>query len=255
MIAISRSFAMTEYRALLRSPISMVFFFGLPAIMSAILGPSVTGLSDEAASGRATVGFAVMFAFMSVNYVGRAMFREYHNHTWRRTAIVDPPRWSYLLGKCFAVFTISLGQLCVFAVVAVALLDLRINTPSKILQMLVIFVLHAATGVAVGAAMFTLVRRAEAFFSLTYLVLIAFGALGGAIVATDELPGWSGAMGVATPHFWSMRALDELNSPAAGGSTWSTTLVSGAALLGIAVVLFGFAAWKLDYRILKHADD
>ena len=90
MIPVAASFAVTEYRALLRSPLSMVFFFGLPAAISAILGSAVTGLNTGASEGRATLGFAVMFAYISVNYVGRALFREYYAHTWQRTAIAAP---------------------------------------------------------------------------------------------------------------------------------------------------------------------
>ncbi len=252
MIAVARSFALTEYRALLRSPISMVFFFGLPAIMSAILGPSVTGLSEGAVAGRATIGFAVMFAYMGVNYVGRALFREYHSNTWRRTAIVAPPRWAFLGGKCFAVFSISFVQLCVFAGVAVVLLDLQVDTVGEIIQMLLIFVLHAATGVAVGAVLFTIVQRAESFFSLTYLVLIAFAALGGAIVASSELPGWSRLVGVFTPHYWSMRALDNING---GAASWRITLESAGVLALIFCALMALAAARFDYRLLKLADE
>ena len=251
MIPVVASFALTEYRALLRSPLSMVFFFGLPAAISAILGSAVTGLNTGAADGRSTLGFAVMFAYISVNYVGRALYREYYSHTWQRTAIAAPPRAAYLAGKCFAVFTISIGQLSVFTLAAVSILDFPVRGAAEMGQFLLLIVLHAASGVAVGAALFTLTKTVETYLSITYLVLITFAALGGAIVASRALPTWSRFVGVVTPHHWAMRGFDNITSASA---SWSTTLESAAVLVAMCAVLAVLAVRRFHYQDIKLAD-
>ena len=251
MIAVAASFALTEYRALLRSPLSMVFFFGLPAIISAILGSAVTGLNTGASDGRATLGFAVMFAYISVNYVGRALYREYYARTWQRTAIAAPPPAAYLAGKCFAVFTISIGQLCVFSAVAIYLLDLPLHSAAGIAQLLLLIVLHAASGVAVGAALFALTTTVETYLSITYLALITFAALGGSIVASSALPAWSRTVGIITPHHWTMRGLDNLTT---NTNTLTTTIKSAAVLTAMCVVLAAVALRRFHYQDIKLAD-
>lgn len=251
MIPVVASFALTEYRALLRSPLSMVFFFGLPAAISAILGSAVTGLNTGASDGRATLGFAVMFAYISVNYVGRALYREYYSHTWQRTAIAAPPRGAYLAGKCFAVFSISIVQLSVFSIVAVTVLDFPVQGVSGFAQFMLLIVLHAASGVAVGAALFTLTTTVETYLSITYLVLITFAALGGAIVATSALPAWSRSVGVVTPHHWAMRGFDNVTGNSA---SWPITLQSAAVLGTMCAVLAVVAVHRFQYQDIKLAD-
>ena len=251
MIPVAASFALTEYRALLRSPLSMVFFFGLPAAISAILGSAVTGLNTGASDGRATLGFAVMFAYISVNYVGRALYREYYARTWQRTAIAAPPRGAYLAGKCFAVFTISVGQLCAFSVVAIFLLDLPLHGAGGIAQFLLLIVLHAASGVAVGAALFTLTTSVETYLSVTYLILITFAALGGAIVASSALPAWSRTVGVITPHHWAMRGFDNLTSEA---SSLAVTVESAIVLAAMCAILAAVSLARFHFQDVKLAD-
>ena len=251
MIPVAASFAVTEYRALLRSPLSMVFFFGLPAAISAILGSAVTGLNTGASEGRATLGFAVMFAYISVNYVGRALFREYYAHTWQRTAIAAPSPAAYLAGKCFAVFTISVGQLCVFSFVAITLLNFPVGGTAEIAQFLLLIMFHSASGVAVGAALFTLTTTIETYLSITYLVLISFAALGGAIVASSALPAWSRAVGIVTPHHWTMRGFDNITSASA---SWSVTLQSALVLTVMCVALAALAVSRFSYKDVKLAD-
>lgn len=251
MTPVIASFALTEYRALLRSPLSMVFFFGLPATISAILGSAVTGLNSGVSDGRATLGFAVMFAYISVNYVGRALYREYYSHTWQRTAIAAPARTSYLAGKCFAVFSISIVQLAVFSLVAILALGFPVEGAHELAQFMLLIVLHAASGVAVGAALFTLTNSVETYLSITYLVLITFAALGGAIVATSALPNWSRAIGVITPHHWTMRGLDNVTGASA---SWPVTLQSIGVLMIMCAVLTVVAVRRFHYQDIKLAD-
>ncbi|MEU5882417.1 ABC transporter permease [Spirillospora sp. NPDC047279] len=252
MIAVIGTFALIEYRALVRARFPFVWFLVLPAVTSAILGPAVAGLSEAGATGRVTVGFGVMFSYMTVNYVGRALYREFDTHTWRRTATAAPPKAGYLLGKCLPVLTVGLGQLLVFATFAVTVLGLplRAGAAAGIAQLMLVLVPFAITGVATGALLYTVIRRAEVYFSLTYLILMVLGALGGAIVASPQLPGWSQAAGLVTPHFWAMRAVDEATL---GTGDWSVVLESSALLFLFGAALTALAAVRLDPRKERYA--
>lgn len=252
MIAVIGSFALIEYRALVRARYPFVWFLILPAAASAILGPAVGGLDQAGATGRVTVGFGVMFSYMTVNYVGRAMYREFDSQNWRRTAIAAPAKVAYLAGKCLPVFVVGLGQLAVFATVAVTTLGLPLARGglTGMLQLAVVLTMFATTGVGVGMLMFTLIRRAEVFFSLTYLVLVVLGALGGAIVPSSQLPHWSQVVGQVTPHYWAMRAIDDITL---GGGHWSTVLTSALLLCLLGAGLIVTAATRLDLRRQRYA--
>jgi ABC-2 type transport system permease protein len=252
MIGVIGSFALIEYRALARARFPFVWFLVLPAASSAILGPAVAGLDHAGATGRVAVGFAVMFSYMSVNYVGRAMYREFSSHTWRRTAIAAPSRAVYLAGKCLPVLTITLGQLAVFAAFAIAMLrlPLRAGTAAGAAQLALILVPFAVTGVATGTILFTLLRRAEVFFSLTYLILFVLASLGGVIVPSPQLPRWSQSLGVFAPHFWAMRGLDEATL---GAGRWSIVLQSSALLFLFGIALTAASISRLDLRKERYA--
>jgi ABC-2 type transport system permease protein len=247
LITVAGTFALTEWRALLRGRFPFVWFVVLPAIASAILAPALAEAGGGSATGRVTIGFGIMFCYMTVNYTGRALYREFDAHTWRRTATAAPGRCSYLAGKCLAVLGIGVTQLIVFVAFAVTALGLPLHAGllPGLAQLALILVPFALTGVAVGALMFTLIRRAEVFFSLTYLVLLLLAAVGGALVPSPQLPGWAQALGWFTPHYWAMRGIDQTTL---GNGSWNVVLQSSALLVLFAVVVGVIALARFDFR-------
>ena len=247
LITVVGTFALTEWRALVRGRFPFVWFLVLPAVASAILGPALAEVGRGGATGRVTIGFGIMFCYMTVNYVGRALYREFDAHTWRRTATAAPARCGYLAGKCLAVLGVGIMQLTVFVVFAVTVLGLPLHAGllTGLAQLALILVPFALTGVAVGALMFTLIRRAEVFFSLTYLVLLLLAAIGGALVPSPQLPRWAQVLGWFTPHYWAMRAIDQTTL---GDGRWSVVLQSSALLVLFAVVVSVIALARFDFR-------
>ncbi|HEY7147270.1 MAG TPA: ABC transporter permease [Streptosporangiaceae bacterium] len=247
MMAVIGTFSLTEWRALYRGRFPFVWFVVLPAVASAILGPALATIGRGGATGRVTIGFGIMFCFMTVNYVGRALYREFDSHTWRRTATAAPASSGYLAGKCLAVLLIGIAQLVVFVIFALTALNLPLNAGvlTGAGQLAVILVPFALTGVATGVLMFTLIRRAEVFFSITYLVLLMLGALGGALVPSPQLPHWAQVLGWFTPHHWAMRAIDETT---VGTAHWSVVLEGSGLLVLFSVVLAAIALARFDFR-------
>lgn len=92
------AYASNEIKALSRGKAWIIMFL-VPALLAGVLGPAVSGLEGAEASGRAVVGFAVMFSYMVVFWVGHAFYREYWYGTWVRQAVLKPPLVGFLLGE------------------------------------------------------------------------------------------------------------------------------------------------------------
>ncbi len=247
LIAVVGTFALTEWRALWRGKFPFVWFVVLPAVASAILGPALAGIGGINQTGRVAIGFGVMFCYMTVNYVGRALYREFDAHTWRRTATSAPAKGAYLTGKSLAVLLIGIMQLVVFLAFALTALGLPLHAGvlAGLAQLALILVPFAMTGVATGVLMFTLIRRAEVFFSFTYLILLMLGALGGALVPSPQLPHWAQVLGWFTPHFWAMRAIDQTTL---GAGHWNVVLESSGLLFLFTIGLTAIAVSRFDFR-------
>jgi ABC-2 type transport system permease protein len=226
----------------------VIFMFVMPAALSLILGPALAASNAAQAQGRSAIGFAVMFSYMTVNYTGVALFREFEGNTWMRQATHRPPPLAFLLGKIVPVVVLGLVQLSIFA--AIGLTVLHVPLHGNVFQLAVIMVPLAVSGAALGAAMYAFTRASSTFESVTYLLVIAFGALGGAVVSADRLPAVARLIGVGTPHHWALRGFDEITL---GAASWDVVLQSSAVITAFAAVLFALAVARFDYRDEKAA--
>ena|ERR1700730_9827604 len=240
------AYAMVETKILLRAKTPIIFMFVVPAFLSAILGPAVSGLSRRGADGRAAVGFAVLFSYMVVNYAGLALFREYWAGTWVRQAALEPPRAAYLVGKLLPVCVLGLVQLSVFGLFAFVFLDLPMS--GNPVQLLLVAIALVSSGAGIGSLLFSMTRNASSFQSLTYLILIAFGALGGAIVISSKLPTASRIIGYATPQYWALHALNESTF---GKGSWGPTFEALGVIGAVSLITLTVAARRFDYKKQK----
>ncbi len=174
------AYAATDFRLLWRHRTPVVFLFLVPAMLSLILGPYVSGGAGLGAAGRSELGFAVMFSFMTTNYVGVALFREFVDNTWVLQAVHQPPRGIFLLGKALPVAAAGLLQLVVFGAAALWFLGLPLH--GNIVQLLIVAVVLVTFASVLGVVLYNLTTLFSVFQSLAYLMLIALGGLGGAIV-------------------------------------------------------------------------
>nr|WP_255207953.1 MULTISPECIES: ABC transporter permease [unclassified Myxococcus] len=244
----ARCYALTEWRVLARERTAMVFIFILPAVLSAILGPGVSGLSAApGAMGRATIGFAVMFSYMVVTYSGHAFYRDFWYHTQGRQALLRPSKLAFALGKVLPACAMSFAQLLLFTGFAAAFLGLPLH--GSLPQVALTGAVLVASGAALGFLLFAVTRSTATLSNLSYLVLVTFSAVGGAIVVTEALPGWSRALGHVTPHYWALRALNEATL---GEGRWSVVLQSAAVILTFTAVCATAASLAFDFRDQKH---
>jgi ABC-2 type transport system permease protein len=248
VLGTAQAIGRSEARILWRDRTAIVFIFVLPAVLAGILGPAVSGLAGDGASGQAALGFAVMFSFMVVTYAGHAFFREHWYGTNARLALIRPSRLGYGLGKIAPSAALAFLQLVIFGIIAVVFLDLPLAGGP--VQLLGAGALLVGAGAALGFLFFALTRSTATLSNLAYLVLVTFGALGGAIVVFDRLPRWSQWLGYFTPQFWAMRAARETTF---GHGSWTVVGQSYLALLGFCLVFGVIGAWRFDFNAEKDA--
>lgn len=248
-LAVCGAYAAVEAKILLRYKTPIVFIFLVPIALSLILGSAVTGLTTPGAGARSALGFAVMFSFMVVNYAGLSFLEEYDNNTWSRQALLRPPRLAFVAGKLVPPVVLCLVQLVGFWVWAAVALDLPVRPASLLLLPCAVALL--ATGAGLGALLYNLTSTQQAFQSLSFLVLVCGGGLGGAIVASSELPTGSRLLGYATPHYWTLETLTEVSF---GTGSLASAWASIAVLLGLAAAAVGVATAGIDYCAAKMAN-
>ena len=81
--------------------------------------------------------------------------------------------------------------------------------------------------------------------SLYFIVLVIFGAIGGALVPLEGLPGWAHRIAPATPTYWAMRGFRSvILSGGSLGSQLLPVVVLAAMSTGLALVVL--ARFRLD---------
>lgn len=245
---IALAYAISEGLVLRRMRTPIAFMIIMPAVLSLALGPAISGSDTSAFAGQSMIGVAVMFSFMTVNYVGLAFFREFDDKTWTCQSISRPPRVAFVVGKTVPVALAGMGQLTIFGLVAYVVLGTPLRGP--VLQPLTVAVGLVCVGCALGAALYTVTRTTSVFQSLAYMVLVATGCVGGAVVPYPRLPRFSQFLGWATPQHWALRALHESSF---GSGSWWPTLQATGVMLGMAVLLAAASLPLLNYRKEKSA--
>jgi ABC-2 type transport system permease protein len=239
------AFAVTDALVLIRARTPVIFMFVVPLVLSLMLGPAVTG--DSATHpGRSMTGFAVLFSFMTINYVGLALYREFFDNTWIRQSALRIPKVAFIVGRVIPVAGIGLLQLVVFGWAAFTFYRLPLH--GNVGQLLLVAVLLSLVGPPLGVILYNLTPDVSTFQGLTFVLLLGTGGAGGAIVAPDRLPPVVAAIGLVTPHHWAMAAFSEST---VGTGDWRATLTALAVLGSMVVVLMTAATASFDFRAEK----
>jgi ABC-2 type transport system permease protein len=237
----------TDARMLWRMRTPLVFLFVVPALLSAVLGPAVSG-SVEAGGARSTMGWAVLFSFMTTEYVGLSLYREFLDNTWLRQATHRPYRLAFIIGKIGPVALAGAFQLVVFGAFAIV----AYHTPlhGSVVQLLIVAVPLVLCGCLLGVVLYNVTSMESVFHSLAFLLLVGGGAVGGTIVAPERLPAATRELTKFMPHVW---ALDAFTESTVGGGSWRPTLAAVAVIGAMDAVLAILALVTFDYTRPKSA--
>jgi ABC-2 type transport system permease protein len=198
-----------EMRLLTRDPLPIMVLVVFPLILMAFLKPTF-GLALAAhghpgANGAEQVvpGQAVANGFYIVGMTSFAFFAEYGWNTWDRLRASRASSAEIIAGKSLPLLGVSALQFLVIFAIGVPLFDLQSRGPLAALIPLV--AAFAACLVMLGVMVTALCRTIQQANALAFGGIVVFGALGGALVPLDVLPGWARTVAPITPTYWVMR--------------------------------------------------
>jgi ABC-2 type transport system permease protein len=233
-----------ETRIARRDPFSILVLLVFPIITTAFLKPAFRpalvehGFTRANGAEQVVPGQAVMSAFFVVSLVTFAFFSEHGWATWDRVRASRATSLEIIVGKSVPRVVVAIGQLALLLVVGVLLFDLHIEgSPAALLPLIVAF---SVCLVLLGVGVTALCRTAQQAAAFAYLGMVLFGAIGGAFVPIDVLPGWARAIAPATPTYWAMRGM---RSVVLDGRGMGGVALPSAVLLGMGCL---FAIVALD---------
>jgi ABC-2 type transport system permease protein len=226
-----------ELRLASRDSVSLLVLLVFPIITTAFLKPAFrpalvqSGHPHANGAEQVVPGQAAMSAFFLVSLVVFAFFFEHAWATWDRLRAGGATSFEIVAGKALPRVAVGVAQLGLLFVAGVVVFDLRIRGDALALAPL--FVAFSVCLVLLGVAVTAVCRSAQQASAFTYLGMVLFGAIGGAFVPFNLLPGWAQTIAPVTPTYWAMRGM---RSVILDGRGISGVALPIAALLGMGVI-------------------
>jgi ABC-2 type transport system permease protein len=198
-----------ELRLTRRDPLPILVLIAFPVLSMAFLKPAfrpaLIQAGHQGANGAEQVvpGQATMTAFFVVSLVTFAFFYEHGGHTWERIRASQATSLEIVVGKTLPRVAMSVAQFVVIFAAGVLLFDLDIRGDA--LALMPIIVAMSVCLALLGVAVTAVCRTAQQANAFAIIGMVLFGAIGGALVPFDVLPGWAKAVAPATPTYWAMK--------------------------------------------------
>jgi ABC-2 type transport system permease protein len=230
-----------ELRLARRDPLPVLVLVMFPIITMAFLKPAFRPALVQAghpqANGAEQVvpGQAVMSGFFVVSLITFAFFSEHGGATWDRLRASAATPLEIVVGKSLPRIAMSIVQFVVIFATGVWLFELEIGGPS--LALLPLITTFAICLVLLGVAVTAFCRTAQQAQAFAIVGMVLFGAIGGALVPFDVLPGWAQTLAPTTPTYWAMRG-------------FRSVILDGQGLGGIAVPVGILAAMTIVFALV-----
>lgn len=221
---------------LAREPGPMLSRIGMPLVLITALRPLYTAALGAGGSAQAVTGMLVLFSMLGLSIISGGILTERAWHTLDRLRATATPV-QILIGKAVPYGAVLLAQQA--AIIGYGVLVLGLSVPRVDLLALV-GLTWAATLLAAGAALSTVVRSHGELSAVTDLGGLFLTVLGGAIVPLALMPPWVHDLAPASPGHWALTGL----RAALSGET-SATLRCVGVLAAVAAALSGFACWRI----------
>jgi ABC-2 type transport system permease protein len=148
-------------------------------------------------------GEAVINGFYIVGMTSFAFFVEYGWNTWDRLRASNATSPEIITGKALPFLAVSASQFLIIFAIGVPLFHLHSRGP--LIALVPLVVAFAICLVTLGVTITSLCHTIQQVSAFAFGGLVLFGALGGALVPLEVLPGWARAIAPATPTYWVMR--------------------------------------------------
>lgn len=229
----------------------LVVHIFLPLLIIGILDPvfgpilALDGYPGAPGSAQTAPAMAVLFAFVTVGYLGVMFFREYDWNTYERMVSSPATGLSIFLGKALPAFVLLLTQQVVLFGVSWLFFDLVV--PGSLAGLLLTSLALTLTAIAFGFMLVMVspsIRHVDLF---TNLGAMLFAGVGGALVPLSQLPGWVSAIAPYFPSYWATKAF---RAVLLDGEGLGATVGPSCILLAFGVLFV--VAGGLTARIQEH---
>jgi ABC-2 type transport system permease protein len=184
-------------------------------------------------------GSALLFAFFMVSHLADAVVTERSTGTLRRLMSTPLSKVSLLLGKALPFFSLAAIQLIFILLICNLLFNLPLG--GSPLALLVVILAVSLTVAGMGILIAGLARSQTQSGAIAIFIVLAMGAVSGAMVPQLEIPG----IGFITPHYWALEGIQNVISRGMG---LEGVLMQSGILLGMAVLFFAIGAWRFKYE-------
>ena len=244
-----------ELRLLRQDPLPIMVLVAFPLILMAFLKPTfqlaLAAHGHPGANGAEQVvpGQTVANGFYIVGMTSFAFFAEHGWNTWDRLRASRATSAEIIVGKAVPFFAVSATQFLVTFAVSVPLFNLHSRGP--LLALVPLVAAFAACLVMLGVMVTALCRTLQQANAVAFGGIVLFGALGGALVPLETLPGWARAVAPATPTYWVMRGfrsvLLDCHGLAAIALPTAVLAAMTVTFAAIALARFRFADIKVSF--------
>src|SRR6476620_9495441 len=230
-----------EFRLVAQDPLPVMILIVFPLILMAFLKPTfrlallASGHAGANGAEQVIPGQAVANGFYIVGMTSFAFFAEHGWNTWDRLRASGATSAEIIVGKASVIFAVS-----------VPLFHLHSRGPLVALVPLV--AAFAACLVMLGVMVTALCRTLQQANAVAFGGIVLFGALGGALVPLETLPGWARAVAPATPTYWVMRGF---RSVILDGHGIAAVVLPAAVLLAMSLTFAAIALTRFRFGDAK----
>jgi ABC-2 type transport system permease protein len=241
-----------ELRLLVRDPMPVLVLVVFPLILMAFLKPTfalaLVARGHEGANGAEQVvpGQTVVNAFCIVGMTSFAFFAEHGWMTWDRLRASNATSAEVIAGKALPLLGVSVTQFLVIFGISVPLFHLHSRGP-----LIAVFPLVASFAmclVMLGVMITALCRTIQQASAFAFGGIVIFGALGGALVPIELLPGWAHAVAPATPTYWAMRGF---RSVLLEGGGFAAVVLPCCVLIGMSCICIAVSLRRFRFSDTK----
>lgn len=186
-------------------------------------------------------GMAVFFLFFLVQFGVTGLIDEERDATLTRLQAAPIPRWSIVVGKGLTSLLLGVLALGVLAVATSLLMGADWGDPVGLAVLFVAVTVAASSLLGIVGAV---ARTAEGAGNLVAIIAVGMGMLGGTFFPVGGNNRFLEIASQATPHFWFMRGIGDLQTGGSVAAIGPSLLALGAFTLvggSVAVVLL---AWR-----------
>lgn len=221
---------LTQLRHDRRTVAMMVLVPSLLMILLRYVFNTEMAFSAAAPALLAVFPFAIMFIVTSITTL-----RERTSTTLERLMTMPIGKFDLLLGYAIAFGLVAMLQVAVATAISLTWLGLEID--GSVLLLLLIAMLDALLGTALGLFVSAFARTEFQAVQFMPVIVLPQFFLCGLLVPREQMAGWLQAISDVLPLTYAVEALQEVGrSAAATGTMWlDVAIVAGAALLALAL--------------------